>query len=168
MDARFFSAALLSAVALIAMAPARAATSAPSASALTQAQVIKRFETATGRKLAVDARSTRAGHYTALRLVKSVSTTALYGDFTVWVVAPGTLEDDVTQLLTNQHTGQLGVPGAAAIYWEQGSAFGGQVYWLGKKRYGVNLVLWRYGTQPKVDPSFKRLHKVLGTVLVGS
>lgn len=169
MDARLLSAAIFTVFALVAMGPARAATTAPDTAALTPAQVIKRFETATGRKLAADARSARAGHYTALRLAKSVTNIALYGDFTIWVVAPGALEADSRQLLTNAHTGALGTPGAAGIYWEQGSSLGGQAYWLGKKRYGANLVLWHYGTAAKVDPAFKRLHKVLlGKVLAGS
>jgi hypothetical protein len=172
-DVRFLSAAFLSVITLVAIGPARAATAAPRANALTQvaltqvaltqAQVIKRFEAATGRKLAVDSRSGNAGHYSALRLAKSVSNSALYGDFTLWVVAPGTLEDDIARLLTNVHTGLLGAPGAAGIYWEQGTYLGGQTYWLGKKRYGANLVVWRYGAEPKVDPSFKRLHNVLLT-----
>ncbi len=166
MDVRFLSAAFLSVITLVAIGPARAATTAPHANALTQvaltqAQVIKRFEAATGKRLVVDTRSGNAGHYSALRLAKSVSNAALYGDFTLWVVAPGTLEDDIARLLTNVHTGLLGAPGAAGIYWEQGTYLGGQTYWLGKKRYGANLVVWRYGAEPKVDPSFKRLHKIL-------
>jgi hypothetical protein len=164
MEARLLSAAVFAALALIAVGPARTATSG----APTQAQVIKRFEKSTGRKLAADAGSTRAGHYTALRLSKSVTNVALYGDFTLWLVAPGTLEDDVTQLLTNAHTGELGAPGAAGIYWEQTSSFGGGTAWLAKKRYGPNLVLWRYGTTRKVDPAFKRLHKALLKVVAGS
>lgn len=160
-ETRLLSAAVFAALALVAVGPARTATSA----APTQAQVIKRFEKATGRRLAADAGSTRPGHYAALRLSKSVTNIALYGDFTVWLVAPGTLEDDVTQLLTNAHTGQLGTPGAAGIYWEQTSSLGGGTVWLAKKRYGPNLVLWHYGRTQKVDPAFTRLHKALLRVL---
>jgi hypothetical protein len=156
MDFRLISAAVLSSIALIALGPARAATPA-----LTQAQVVKRFETATGRKLAA-----WPGHSGALRLSKSTTNLALYGDFVLWVVSPGGREEAIEKLLTDVHTGELGTPGAAGIYWEQGSYLGGQPYWLGKKLYGTNLVLWRYGTAAKVDPSFKRLHKVLlGKVL---
>jgi hypothetical protein len=162
MEVRFLSAALLSAVALIAMGPARAATTAPSVSALTQAQVIKRFERQTGRRLVP-----APGHSGALALPKSATNLAFYGDFLLWVVGPGNLENHVAQLLTDVHTGELGTPGAAGIYWEKGTYFGGQPYWLGKKRYGTNLVLWHYGATANVDPPFKRLHKVLGTVLAG-
>ena len=163
-EVRVFSAAVFAALALIAVGPGRSATSVSPP----QAQVIKRFELTTGRRLAADAGATRAGHYTALRLSKSVTNVALYGDFTLCLVAPGTLDDDVTQLLTNAHTGQLGTPGAAGIYWEQSSSLGGGTVWIAKKRYGPNLVLWHYGQTQKVDPGFKRLHKALLKVLAGS
>ena len=153
MDVRLLSAAMLSGIALIALGPARAATATP---ALTQAQVVKRFETATGRRPAA-----WPGHPGALKLPKSATNLALYGDFVLWVVGPDARAETIEQLLTDVHTGELGTPGAAGIYWEQGSAIGGQQYWLGKKLYGANLVLWRYGATAKVDPSFKRLHKVL-------
>lgn len=144
---------MLSGIALIALGPARAATAT---SPLTQAQVVKRFETATGRKPVA-----WPGHSGALRLSKSGTNLALYGDFVLWVVGPDARTETIERLLTDAHTGELGTPGAAGIYWEQGSALGGQHYWLGKKLYGTNLVLWRYGATAKVDPSFKRLHKVL-------
>ena len=162
-ETRLLSAAMFAALALIAVGPARTSTTAPP----TRAQVIKRFEQAAGRRLAVDPAATRAGHYTALRLPKSVTNVALYGDFTLWLVAPGTLESDVAQLLTNAHTGKLGTPGASGIYWEQASSLGGGKVWLAKKRYGQNLVLWHYGQTQKVDPAFKRLHQALLEVLAG-
>ena len=163
MDARLVSAALFSVIAFVAMGPARAATTAPSATALTQAQVIKRFEKQTGRRLVP-----APGRSGALALPKSATNLAYYGDFALWVVPPGNLENDVARLLTDVHTGELGTPGAAGIYWEKGTYLGGEPYWLGKKRYGANLVLWHYGTTPKVDPPFKRLHKVLGKVVAGA
>ncbi|MFN8221933.1 MAG: hypothetical protein U0R50_01645 [Gaiellales bacterium] len=157
MDVRLVSAALVAALALVAIAPGRTAQSAVP----TQAQVSKRFEKATGRRLAADAASSRAGHYVALRLPRSVTTTALYGDFTLWLVQPGSLEADVTQLLTNVHTGELGSPGPGGIYWEQVTSLSGRTAWLAKKRYGPNLVLWHYGPVHRVDPPFSRLHKAL-------
>jgi hypothetical protein len=143
-------------LALLALAPARAA-----APTLTQADVVARFKTATGSRLVVDRRASRPGHYTALELPPSVTNLALYGDFTIWVVGTATLEEDVAQLLADAHTGTVGEPGAAGIHWEKGTALGGTTRWLAKKRYGENLVLWRLGPTPKVDASFKRLHKVL-------
>ena len=153
MDVRLLSAAMLSGIALIALGPARAATATP---ALTQAQVVKRFETATGRKPVA-----WPGHPGALRLPKSATNLAFYGDFVLWVVAPDAREANIQRLLSSGQTGELGTPGAAGIYWEQGSYLGGEPYWLGKKLYGANVVLWRYGTAAKVDRSFSRLHKVL-------
>lgn len=161
---RLVSAAFFAVLALVAARPAHTFGSA----APTRAQVIKRFEKATGRKLSVDNASTRAGHFTALRLTKSVTNVALYGDFTLWLVAPGALEDDVTQLLTNVHTGELGTPGASGIYWEQVSLLSGGTAWLARKRYGPNLVLWHYGPTQKVDPAFGRLHKVLLKVVAAA
>lgn len=150
-------------MALVAVAPGRAVTNAP----LTQAQVVKRFEQATGRKLTVDRASSRSGRYTVLRLSSSVTNTATYGEFKLFVVAPGAADAEAQQLLVNVHTGVLGSPAAAGIYWEQTRLLSGGSVWIGKKRYGPNLVLWHYGPVQKVDPTFKRLHKALSRVVAG-
>lgn len=141
---------------LLALQPARAA-----APVLGQADVVARFKAATGSRLVVDRRATRPGRYTALELPPSVTNLATYGDFTLWVVGTTSLEEDVSQLLADAHTGTVGEPGAAGIHWERNTALGGTTRWLAKKRYGANLVLWRITAAPKVDASFRRLHKVL-------
>ena len=64
-------------------------------------------------------------------------------------------------LLADGHTGLLGTPGPANIYWESGRYLGGSTFWLAKKQYGANLVLWWYGDQKKVNLAFSRLHKPL-------
>jgi len=133
----------------------------------TAGQVVARFQTLVGAKLVVDRRSTYPEHYTALGVVQSIGNIGRYGRFTVWVVTSGS-EEDVTQLLADPHTGQLGTPGAASIYWEQGMTIGGDRYWLAKKRYGTNLVLWWYGTERKVDARFKRLHRALLAIAADS
>lgn len=166
-DVRFLSAAIFAVVALVAVAPGRATTSEATAAPLSQSQVIKRFAQATGRTLAVDRGASRPGHYTVLRLSSSVTNTATYGEFKLFLVAPGTLDADTRQLLLNVHTGELGSPAAGGIYWEQTRLLSGGTVWLGKKRYGQNLVLWHYGPIPKVDPTFKRLHKALTKVVAG-
>jgi hypothetical protein len=147
---------------LVAVAPVSAA--AP----LSASQVAARFDAAAGRKPTVDRRLSRPGHYTALRLSQSVSNVALYGDFVLWVIGPATLEADVADRLADSHTGVVGVPGAAAIHWEAGTSLSGQPYFLAKKRYGTNVVLWRYGPTRKVDASFKRLHKLLTKLVSGA
>ena len=79
-----------------------------------------------------------------------------------------TLADDVQRLLADGHTGLLGTPGPANIYWESGRYLGGSTFWLAKKQYGANLVLWWYGDQKKVNLAFSRLHKPLFAKVVGS
>ncbi len=146
----------------VAVAPASGAT-APTAS-----QVIARFKAATGSTLLVDKRSSSPGHYTALALAPSVSNQGRYGRFTLYVVGPATTADDVTKLLADGHTGVLGTPGASSIYWEAGRYLSGGTYWLAKKQYGANLVLWWFGSQKKVDASFSRIHKPLLAKVVGT
>ena len=123
-------------------------------------RLISRFKAQTGTTLTVDRRAAYPGHYTALGVPQSVSNIGRYGHFTIWVVT-SRQEEDVTSLLTNVHTGTLGTPGAASIYWEHGSTMGGTAYWLAKKRYGSNVVLWWYGSARKTDASFRRLHHAL-------
>jgi hypothetical protein len=146
-------------VALLALAAAgaRASDSPP----LTTSQVATRFKAATKAKLLTDKASTYPGHYAALSLPPSVTNQARYGRFILYVVGPAKTADDVEQLLADGHTGVLGTPAASRIYWEQGQYLTGGTFWLGKKQYGPNIVLWWYGTQKKVAPAFARLHKLL-------
>ena len=153
--------ALLAVTALVACAAAGAGTSATATPS--PAQVVARFKTLTGAKLLVDPRSGYPGHYTALGLVQSIGNIGRWGRFTVFVTTSGS-EDDVTSLLADSHTGQLGTPGPGSIYWEHGHDLEGSQYWLAKRRYGANLVLYWYGSQQKVDSRFTRLHRALTTI----
>lgn len=136
------------------------AAAGSSSAALTPSQVVARFRASTGGKLLVDRRSSYPGHYTALGVAQSISNIGRYGRFTIFVVTSGA-EADVTSLLADGHTGVLGTPGPAGIYWEEGATLEGDHYWLAKKRYGANLVLWWFGAEQHVDATFKRLHKAL-------
>jgi hypothetical protein len=159
------SLALLAALVALAVAVAPAS----GATALTASQVITRFKAATGSKLLVDKQSSYPGHYTALSLSPSISNQGRYGRFTLYVVDPATTADDITQLLADGHTGVLGTPGASSIYWESGQYLGGGTFWLAKKQYGANLVLWWFGSKKKVDPGFTRIHKpLLAKVVAGT
>jgi hypothetical protein len=149
--------ALLAALVALAVAVAPAA----GATAQTASQVVARFKTATGSKLLVDKRSSYPGHYTALSLAPSISNQAKYGRFILFVVGPGDVTGDVRKLLSDSHTGVMGAPGPSSIYWERGRYLTGGTYWLAKKQYGTNLVLWWYGSAKKVDAAFVRLHKPL-------
>lgn len=153
----YLSLALVVALVTFAVAGARAS----GATALTAPQVVDRFKAATGAKLLVDKGSSYPGHYTALSLPPSITNQGRYGRFTLYVVGPATTAADLTQLLADGHTGVLGTPGASGIYWESGRYLSGGTYWLAKKQYGGNLVLWRWGATQKVDPAFARLHKLL-------
>lgn len=141
-----------------------AAVSASGASMLTPSQVVSRFKAQTGTTLVVDKRSSYPGHYAALGVPQSISNIGRYGRFTIWVVTSGD-EDDVGQLLVDPHTGELGTPGPASIYWEHGTTIGGTEFWLGKKRYGSGIVLWWYGSERRVDATFKRLHRSLTAIV---
>ncbi len=69
----------------------------------------------------------------------------------------------MTKLLSDTHTGMLGTPTAAKIYWEQGSTLQGTPFWQAKRQYGPNVVLNWIGSQPvkKTDATWKRLHTAL-------
>jgi len=134
---------------------------------LTQAGVISAFAARTGARLIADRRASYPGHYAALSVPRSISNIGRYGHFTIWVVTSGR-DEDVDALLANPHTGQLGTPGPAAIYWEHGTTIDGSSYWLAKKRYGSNLVLWWYGSAHKTDLSFRRLHRALTAIAAAS
>ena len=153
--------ALLATLALIVVLAGTTGSAASSAPAvLTPSQVVAKFKASTGGKLLVDRRASYPGHYTALGVVQSISNIGRYGRFTIYVVTSGA-EEDVTSLLADGHTGVVGTPGPAGIYWEEGSTLQGDHYWLAKKRYGANIVLWWFGSVQHVDAAFKRLHKAL-------
>jgi hypothetical protein len=141
-------------------------TPASGATALTASQVIARFKAATGSTLLVDKRSSYAGHYTALSLSPSISNQGRYGRFTLYVVGTSTTTADIARLLADGHSGVLGTPGPSSIYWESGQYLGGGTFWLAKKQYGPNLVLWWFGAKRKVDAAFTRIHKPLLTKVV--
>ena len=128
--------------------------------------MILRFKVATKAKLLADKASAYPGHYVALSLPPSITNQAQYGRFILYVVGPATTAADIEQLLADGHTGVLGTPAAARIYWEQGQYLSGGKFWLAKKRYGPNLVLWWYGTEKKVGPAFSRLHELLSRKVV--
>ena len=144
------------------------ATPAPAGVPLTVPQVVARFKAATGSTLLVDQRSSYPGHYTALSLSPSISNQGRYGRFTLYVLEGAALADDINHLLADGHTGALGTPGPASIYWESGRYLGGGTFWLAKKQYGANLVLWWHGGEKKVNAAFSRLHKPLLTKVAGS
>jgi hypothetical protein len=126
---------------------------------LTTWQVTTRFKQATGQKLVVNRRMSYAGHYTALDLgAQTIFRKARYGTFTVYVVAGGDVEADVTDLLADGHTGVLGEPAAGSIYWESGTTVYGDRFWLAKRRYGANVVLWWIGSKPvkRTDATWAR------------
>jgi hypothetical protein len=153
-------------LALVAALAASAASGISATAAPTPGQVVTQFKARTGTTLLLDRRSSYAGHYTALAVPPSISNRGRYGRFTIWVVTSGD-DADVTDLLTDPHTGQLGVPGAASIYWEHDSTMDGTGYWLAKKRYGADIVLWWYGTTRKLDDRFTRLHRALLAIAAG-
>ena len=152
---RTLSATFCCALALVAAASASSAR--PS---LAPSVVAKALAAATGTRLHVDSRSSVRGHYTALVGSQSIAELGAYGRFVVFVVNASSPED-VDELLANTHTGALGTPGPASVYWEHGTTIGGDGFWLAKKRYGPNLVLWWYGREAKVTAPFGRLHRVL-------
>jgi hypothetical protein len=135
----------------------------PSATSVTAAQLTSTFKRATGDKLVVNRKMSYPGHYKAFDAGPvSIARKAKYGQFTVYLVS-GDLEAEVGDLLGDSRTGMLGTPTPGGIYWEEGTTLYGDHYWLAKKRYGANVVLWWIGSSPvkKTDASFKRLHKTL-------
>ena len=123
-------------VAMLALA-AVTATSSVAAPTTTATQLTTRFKAATGQKLVVSKQKSYAGHYKAYD--GGVQTSALkarYGTFTVYLVTAADVEAEVTELLADSHTGQLGARSAGGIYWEQGVSLYGDSYWQAKRRYG--------------------------------
>jgi hypothetical protein len=135
----------------------------PSATGVTAAQLTSTFKRVNGDKLVVNRKMSYPGHYMAFDVGPiSIARKAKYGQFTVYLVS-GDVEAEVEGLLGDSHTGMLGAPGPGGIYWEDGTTLYGDRYWMAKKRYGANVVLWWIGSNPvkKTDASFKRLHKSL-------
>lgn len=150
-------------VAMLALAALTTATSI-AAPTTTSTQLTKRFKAATGQKLVANKQMSYAGHYKAYDGgAQSPALRARYGTFTVYLVTTGDVETEVTDLLANSHTGQLGAPSAGKIYWEQGVSLYGDPYWQAKRRYGQNVVLTWIGSSAakKTDASWKRLHAAL-------
>jgi len=158
--------ATLTAAAALVLSVSALAASRPAT--LTQARVVSSFKRQTGTALIVDRRASYPGHYAALGVQQSISNVGRFGHFTIWVVTSAAPEDAIRGLLVDPHTGELGTPGAAAIYWEHGTTIGGSDYWLAKKRYGANLVLWWYGSSRKTDASFRVLHRALTAIAATS
>jgi len=140
------------------------ATASSAAPGTTATQLTTRFRQATGVKLVPNKQVSYAGHYKAYDLgVQTAAKTARWGTFTVYLVTSADVEADVTDLLSDTHTGVLGTPSAGNIYWEQGTTIHGQGYWQAKRRYGQNIVLTWIGASyaKKTDASWKRLHTAL-------
>lgn len=148
---------------LLAFSAAVAVAQTP-ASGVTAARLTATFKQSTGDKLLLNKRMSYPGHYKAYDAgVATIARKGKYGTFTVYLVTGSDVEAEVTDLLADGHTGVLGTPGAANIYWEAGSTIYGDLYWMAKKRYGGNVVLWWIGSKPvkKTDKTFKRLHTAL-------
>lgn len=131
---------------------------------VTGSQLTKRFRVATGERLRVDTRGSYAGHYKAYNLGPStIASQGKWGTFTVYLVTGPDVDAEVKELLVDGHTGVLGTPSAGRIHWEKGTTLHGERYWLAKKRYGKNVVLW--WTTPsaakKTDARFTRLNRAL-------
>ena len=140
-------------------------TSSIAATTTTATQLTTRFKTATGgQKLVVNKQQSYAGHYKAYDGgPQTAALKARYGTFVVYLVAAADVESQVTDLLADTHTGELGAPSAGKIYWEQGVSLYGDEYWQAKRRYGQNVVLSWIGSTPakKTDATWKRLHAAL-------
>jgi hypothetical protein len=142
---------------------AATALAQPSATSVTAAQLTSTFKRTTGDKLVVNKKMSYPGHYKAFDAGPiSIAKKGKYGQFTVYLVA-GDVEAEVNDLLADSRTGMLGTPGPGAIYWEEGVTLYGDHYWMAKRRYGANVVLWWIGSNPvkKTDRTFKLLHKTL-------
>lgn len=133
----------------------------PSTSSVTATKLQSSFKQSTGDKLLPNKRMSYPGHYKAYDAgVATIARKGKYGTFTVYLVTGADLEAEVTDLLADARTGMLEQPGPGNIYWEAGSTIHGDLYWLAKRRYGENVVLWWIGSKPvkKTDRTFKRLH----------
>ncbi len=132
--------------------------------ATTATQLTTRFKSATGQKLVVSKQRSYAGHYKAYDGgIQTAVLKARLGTFVVYLVTASDVEGEVTELLSDSHTGQLGTPSAGKIYWEQGVTLYGTKYWQAKRRYGQNVVLTWIAPSgaKKTDATWKRLHAAL-------
>jgi hypothetical protein len=155
--------AAVTALALACAIPLAVAQAVPEAG-ITAAQLTKSFRQATGDKLVPNRPLSYVGHYKAYDVgPQSIARKGKYGTFTIYLVTGADVEADVQELLADARSGELGTPGPSNIYWEAGSTVFGDQYWLAKKRYGANVVLWwtSEGTTKKIDKTFKRLHAAL-------
>jgi hypothetical protein len=146
------------------VALAALATSSAAAPTTTASQLTKRFKATTGMKLVVNKQMSYPGHYVAYDLgAQSGTGKARFGTFTVLLVTAPDVDAQVTELLSDSHTGTLGTPGPGNIYWEAGSTIHGDTFWQAKRRYGQNVVVWWTTTNPqkKTDATWKRLHAAL-------
>jgi hypothetical protein len=151
--------------AALAVALTAGASGAPST--VSVAQLKSGFKKATGQSLVVDRTGSSPGHYTAFNLgVQTATKQARYGTFTIYLVSGSDTATDVQHLLTNPHTGELGAPAKGGIYWEKGSTMTGTEYWMAKRPYGANVVIWWTTTTPvrKTDRTWTVLHKALTSV----
>jgi hypothetical protein len=156
----------LAAILFVALAFTTAVASAqPSApTTVTAAKLTAGFKKATGSKLKPNAKASYAGHYKAYDLGPvSIANKGKYGTFTIYLVTSADVQTDVNDLLADAHSGALGTPGPGHIYWEQNVSAFGDKYWLAKRQYGANVVLYWIGSKPvkKTDATFKRLHLAL-------
>jgi hypothetical protein len=149
--------------AMIALAALLTSQSVASSST-TATQLTTRFKAATGQKLVANKQRSYPGHYRAYDAgAQSTAVKARFGTFVVFLITATDLESEVTDLLADSHTGQLGTPSAGKIYWEQGVSVYGDAYWQAKRRYGQNVVLTWIGPSGarKTDATWKRLHAAL-------
>jgi hypothetical protein len=101
-------------------------TSSAAAPTTTATQLTTRFKAATGQKLVVSKQRSYAGHYKAYDGgAQTAALKARYGTFVVYLVTAADVETEVTGLLADTHTGQLGAPSAGKIYWEAGTSIYG-------------------------------------------
>jgi len=155
---------LAAALLVLLVVPATAALAASSSPTVTAAQLKASFKRSTGDKLLVNRKSSYPGHYVAFDVgAASIAKKAKYGTFTIYLITGAEVDAEVTDLLADGHTGVLGSPSAGNIYWEYGKTLYGDPYWMAKRRYGQNVVLWWIGSKPvkKTDRTFKQLHKTL-------
>jgi hypothetical protein len=140
------------------------AVAGASSGSITAAKLKSGFRTGTGQTLVVNRQKSYPGHYTAFDLgAPSMFRQARYGIFTIYLVSGAEAAADVTDLLSDAHTGALGAPASGGIYWESGTTPRGDRYWLAKKRYGSNVVLHWTSTKPvkKTDGTFATLNRAL-------
>ncbi len=156
---------LLALAAVLTLAASAVAVAQPSATRVSGAKLQKKFRAATGEQLVVNRLRSSAGHYVGYELrTQTFASKARWGTFTVYVVTAPDPEADVTRLLADTRTGELGTP-SGGIYWEQGATLRGDVFWMAKRRYQSNVVLTWVGSKPvkKTDATWTRLHKAVTT-----